>query len=106
MAFSAAPSSWLDSWSENGTDITLPIASLPELTAAEADAATGDIRKVVFALLQKLQAEWNALDAADRPAKMSLTKASTIDSTTGRVTHTFTARFYCAIASQDVEAES
>jgi hypothetical protein len=105
MAFDPKPSTWLPSWSENGTDITLPIASIPELTAAEADATTGDIRKVVFALLTKLYAVWSALDSADRPTKMQLQKRSNINTDTGIITHTFSATFECSVSAQDVTAE-
>jgi hypothetical protein len=44
MAFDKTPTTWLPSWSEDATNITLPLASLPELTAAEADAATARFR--------------------------------------------------------------
>lgn len=41
MAFNPLPTNLIPSWSENGTNVTFPIASVPELTAAEADAVTG-----------------------------------------------------------------
>ena len=105
MAFDPKPSSWLDNWSEDGTSITLPIASLPELTAAEADADTGDIRKVLFALCEKLWSEWNGRDAADRPSQMSLTKATSTSASSGLITHTYTLRFVNEITAQDVDDE-
>lgn len=105
MAFDPKPSTWLASWSEDATNITLPIASLAELTAAEADGTTGDIRKVAFAILEALHAKWASLDAADRPTKMTITKTASVNVTTGLVTNTYTVRFSCAIAEQDVEDE-
>lgn len=106
MAFDPAPGTWLDNWTEDGTDITVPIATFPEMTAAEADAATGDIRKVFFAILEKLVDAWNDTDAADRPTKMTVTKSAVIDTGTGVVTNTYTLRFYTSISSQEVVDES
>lgn len=106
MAFDPAPSTWLDNWSEDGTDITVPIATFDELTAAEADAATGDIRKVMWAIMQKIYDSWNNTDSADRPTKFTIAKTAVIDSTTGVVTNTFTVRFYTEISTQEVVDES
>ena len=105
MAFDPLPPTWIDNMSEDGTDITIPIASFPELTAAEADAATGDIRKVMWAILQKIYDSWLNTDAADRPTKMTISKTATIDTVTDIVTNTFTIRFYTEVSSQDVVAE-
>lgn len=79
MAFNAAPTQVVASWSEDGTNVTFPIASVPELSAAEADASTGDLRKVWFALLTQLNAWWIATAAADRPARMTVSKLTTSD---------------------------
>jgi hypothetical protein len=40
-----------DGYSSNGTNITIPIAQLPGLSAAEADAVTGDWREILQAIL-------------------------------------------------------
>lgn len=103
MAFDPKPSTWIPSWSEDGTDVTFPLASLPELTAAEADATTGDIRKVYYALLAKMQAVWDALATADRPAKMTLYHTSSVSGDV--ITHTYTATFRNSITAQDVADE-
>ena len=58
MAFDQKPSSWFDNWSENGTAISVPIATFPEMTAEEADATTGDIRKVIYAICEKIYQEY------------------------------------------------
>lgn len=108
MAFTTAGSSsaWFENWSEDGTDITVPIATFPELTAAEADASTGDIRKIAFAIVDKLYQEYTALDSAERPTKMYIGKSSVIDPATGLVTNTYNIRFYNAVLSQDVDDET
>jgi hypothetical protein len=106
MAFDDTPTGWLGAgYSEDGTDITLPIASLPELTAEEADAANGDIRKILYAFAHAMHVKYNALPAADRPSKMTISKTQgVLQGTTVRVGFTFT--FDLAVAGLDVAAES
>lgn len=106
MAFNAAPNHWLPSWSEDGTTIEVPIASFPELTAGEADGATGDIRKVAFAIADKLYTKFVAEGAASQPAKMNITKGSALDPATNNITVTYSFTFILAPTSLDVAAES
>lgn len=106
MAFDQKPSTWLDDWSEDGTDITVPLATFPEMTADEADAEDGDIRKVLFAIAEKLYDSWNNTATADRPTQMYIAKSSSVNTTTGVVTNTYTLRFYCEINTQEVKDES
>lgn len=90
MAFDKTPTTWLPNWSEDETNIALPLASLPELTAAEADAASGDIRKILYALLEKLHAVYAALPVADRPSRMTIARSSSVNDTTGDITRQYT----------------
>lgn len=107
MAFNKAPNNWITDWSEDATNITVPIASFPELTAAEADGTTGDIRKVCFAWCKKLHAKWLATAVADRPAKMIISQASSApNESTGIVTQSFTFTFYVASTAVEVVDES
>lgn len=106
MAFNKVPTTWIPDWSEDGTDISVPIASFPELTAAEADAATGDIRKICFALCKKLSDAWYALAAADRPAKMSINRSISVDSATGIQTQTISFTFKTSVLTQEVADEA
>jgi hypothetical protein len=105
MPVDVTPPAWIPSISEDGTDVTFPIASLPELTAAEADAATGDFRKLMFAIMENNWVKWNALASADRPTKMTLAKSISTDPVTGIATQTFTVVFKTSVTSQDVTAE-
>jgi len=106
MAFNKQPNTWLTSWSENGSSINVPIATFPELTAAEADGTTGDIRKIVWAIMQKLWAEWNDdREAVDRPTQWTCKKSVTVNANTGVVTTTFTHKFYTAVSTQEVVDE-
>jgi len=105
MPFDPKPSTWLANWSEDGTNITVPIATFLEMTAAEADATTGDIRKVLFAVCEALHAKWLATPAADRPVRMTISKNSTVNSATGITTHRFGFDFETQTTAQEVAAE-
>lgn len=99
------PASWISGWSEDGTDITIPLASIAGLTAAEADASTGDIRKVAFSLIDKLYKEYLAMATADRPTKMTIAKSASTNTETGVVTNAYTFRFYTEVTAEDVVDE-
>lgn len=106
MAFNPLPQTWFESLTDDGVDITVPIATFPETSAAELDAVTGDIRKVLFAICEKCWSRWNALATADKPTKMSMAKSVTVDSATGINTNVFTFTFKTSVASQEVADES
>jgi sugar/nucleoside kinase (ribokinase family) len=78
----------------------------PELTAAEADASTGDLRKVIWALMQQIWTWWNGTASADRPAKVTVSKSSSTNTETGVVTNTFVVVCYTSVSAQEVVAES
>jgi len=106
MAFDKTPTTWISSWSENGTYITVPIASFSELSAAEADADTGDIRKIAFAIIEHLWDTYNGLASADRPTKMTVAKTATVNTTYNKLTSRYTFTFETDIGTQEVRAES
>lgn len=105
MAFDAEPSGWFGvGYSEDGTDMTLPIASFPDLTASEADASTGDIRKVLYAFCSAMRDKFASLPAADRPTKMNILKTmGTVQGNTISVGFNFS--FQLEIGDLDVAAE-
>ena len=105
MAFDKTPTTWITDWSEDGTDISVPLSSFDELTAAEADAADGDIRKIVWALMEHLYNAYNDADSADRPTKWTMAKSASVNTTTGVITNRFTTTIYTEIATQEVAAE-
>jgi hypothetical protein len=105
MAQDLKPSTWLPNWSEDATNITLPIASLPELTAAEADANSGDIRKVAFALTKKLADVFEATAAADQPTQMRINRYASSNQAGTEVTHVVQFTFVNTVATQDVKDE-
>ena len=106
MAFSPAPTALFGSnYSGTSTDAVLKIADFSELTSAEANTTTGDSRKILFALLTKVEAALNALPTADKPAKMTISKSSTAPNPSGVFQTNFNISFSVAIGSSDVAAE-
>lgn len=105
MAFEDAPNTWIDSWSENGTTISVPIASFPEMTADEADGTTGDIRKVLYAICEKLWTEWAERAIGDLPTKMTISRSSTVNEATDAITKRYTFTFVTAATSTEVAPE-
>jgi len=105
MAFDPVIPNWIASYSDDGTDMTIPIASLSELSAAEADDATGDIRDLMFALCEHMFTTYDALDTADKPTKMTISKSISNDVSAGTATESFTLRFVTQASSRDVIAE-
>jgi len=105
MAYDAKPSTWLGAGyavasnaakfntSSSGT------ACLTQVTDAQADPTTGDIRILARALLFKLAAAWDATAVADRPTKMRLTKRSGLNPATSTVTETYELEFDVAITT-------
>ena len=107
MAWStyAPPAQWVANWSEDGTDVAFPIASIPELTAAEADGATGDMRKCIYALLAKFYAFWLTIPVADRPAMMTIYRSTSTNDVTGEITQTFQFQFKVTHTGTEVADE-
>ena len=108
MAWStyAPPAQWVANWSEDATNLTIPIASIPEMTAAEADGTTGDMRKCIYALLAKFYAFWLTIPVADRPANMKIYRSTSTNDVTGEITQTFQFQFKVTNTGTEVADES
>ena len=74
MAFDKAPSSLFTGLSEDGTDLTIPIASITDLTDTEADGTTGDWRALMLRIVDHVYAYYGALATADKPAKFTIAR--------------------------------
>jgi hypothetical protein len=105
MPFAPLPQTWFPSLTDDGTVLSIDIDEIPELTAAEIDAATGDIRKFLFAWNEACWAKWVLLAAADKPTKMTLQKNVSVSTTTGIITNVYTYTFLTAVSSQEVVGE-
>lgn len=106
MAWNPLPQSWFASLTDNGSVLSIDIANFPELTAAEIDSSTGDIRKFLFAFCEKCWTVWAALASADKSTKMTLNKSVSVSTTNGQITSTYSFTFVTAIASQEVVSET
>ena len=105
MAFDKTPTTWIANWSEDETDITVPLATFSELTAAEADATTGDIRKIAFAIIEHLYSTYNSTLAADRPAKWTMQKTATVNTTLNKIISRYSITFETDFGTQEVREE-
>ena len=93
MAFDPLPSEHINGIEVDGTLLAIPLASIPELTEAEVNSPNGDIRKVAYALAQKLHSVYSNMLSEDKPAKWTTTRITTApaeDSATATRTFTFT----------------
>jgi hypothetical protein len=86
MAFDPAPSTWLGAgYSADSSGHTISMNTddassnklLAQLTDALADETTGDIRNVTMAVCEAFYQAWKAIDSADRPTKMTITRTAT-----------------------------
>lgn len=112
MAQNLSPSHWLPNFelvAASGTcakqSIAIPLESLPGLSDSEANASTGDIRKVMRALMAAIHAAWLAEAAADRPAKMQISRSTYTDDATGETRRTYGAAFQVETTGEEVVAE-
>lgn len=109
MAFVVAPAAasnpHITGWSVDGANIVVPINSFPELEASEAAATTGDIRKVILALVDKFYDIYNGTAAADKPNKMQIYRSTSVNDVAGTTTRTYTFSF-TVDGSFEVAAES
>ena len=112
MAFDKKPSTWLgagyasSSGSHTVTFNTNDAASnktLTQLTDANADPDTGDIRIVGFALLQALYAAALA-QSANLPTKMTITR-SVQAQTGGNIKYSYNMSFVVSASSYSVASE-
>ena len=106
MAFTKTPTTWIDNWAFSSPNITIPVATFPELSDAEANTSSGDIRKIVFAILEKLWLEWAATETANRPTKWTMTKSASVNTATGITTVQYVNTFSILTTGQDVADEA
>lgn len=106
MAFNPDPNELFGAgYTANSTDVIFKVADLPQLTSAEANASTGDSRKVLFAILDKVAAAIDAMPAADRPKKVRVSRSSTAPNASGQFTQTYSFSFDLAAGSVEVVNE-
>ena len=118
MAFNSTPSGWLGAgYTVSGSGTTAAInfgisgntavgEALPEITSTEANATTGDIRKIYYGMIEKMYQSFLGKAVADRPNRMSISKGASVDATTGLITTNYSIQFVLAPTGLDVTSES
>lgn len=91
-------------------EIRIPIATLSGLTAAEANAATGNAMEIFRQLVEHLQNQVASLAPAARPTKATITKqnlsiASGVNVTPGTLRQTYTLTFDLQPTALELAAE-
>jgi hypothetical protein len=109
MALNLVPTHWIASYSSDGTNITIPIASLSSdsqsaLSSAEAHTSTGDIRKIAFEFCKLIASVYAAEATADQPQKMIVSQSTSLD-TSGKRIRTVNFTFTESIATADIASE-
>lgn len=105
-AFNGAVTNWVSNWSEDGTNVTVAIASFPELSAAEADATTGDIRDVMYAVVDKFYDEYVSKSAStNQPTRVTIARSSSVNPTGTDIVYTYTFKFTVSLTPGEVADE-
>jgi hypothetical protein len=90
----------------NSTEyICIPLSSLPELSSAEANPSTGDMRKIMFAFETAIYNSYQAITFADRPTKWVSTRSESFSSGGIAITRTFVNQIITGISGEEVAAE-
>jgi len=88
-----APTVLFASYTSDGTNLTIPLASIPVLNSAEAHATTGDGREVARALIERITLAIEGLSPELRPTKMTATRGSIVGLSSQTVRRTYTFSF-------------
>ena len=106
MAFSKVPTDMIASYASNDTTLTMPRASFPELSAAEANTTTGDSRKILLALCEKFYQWYIALVAlTTQPLEVTITRSTMVNDTTGDITRIYSFQFTAVAAVGGIEVK-
>jgi hypothetical protein len=96
FAFNPAPTAWLPGYTAGTSLHNLSLgtvqaatATLPLLTDNLANAATGDIRSVVWAFCEQLFQSYNATATANQPQELTVTKTSNTNPVNGLTTNRY-----------------
>lgn len=112
MAFDKTPSTWLGpgyTLVSHVAGFTTATAgsniALPQLSDTEANATTGDIREIAFALMEALYTAWVAQGAAGRPVEMTIAKNVSPNPATGVLTNQYIVTIATTVLTQNVTPE-
>jgi len=106
MAINLTPSVLFGSnYGFSDPDITISNSDNTSISNAEADASTGDFRRVLYGLLTDIYSRYNQLAAQDKSGKMTFLKNSTFNDATNTGVVTFTVRFNVGAFEAEVADE-
>ena len=105
MAFDIAPNQWIASWSEDGTTVSFDIADVPGLTAAEADAATGDSRACIMRLMDLWFTYVDGQASGDAPTQAEVSRTLTSGTVNGNVQRRYNHSFQSQLDTYSVVPE-
>ena len=100
MALTIAPTDWLENYAFSEPNITIPRGDLSGITAAEANATTGDMREIVRGLLEALYQHHQSEPFADRLTQFRISKSVSSDPVENTQEITYSVR--CVVAPEDV----
>jgi hypothetical protein len=77
--YSKIPTDWFADWAYDTETqvISVPRGSFPEMSVAEANAASGDIANILYAIAHRAYAAFNSIPLASRPANWVMYKTET-----------------------------
>ncbi len=85
--------------------IFIPLSDLTGLLSAEANASTGDGRKVAYEVIRKIVASYQGLATDARPSRMNVAASTPTGITADIVRRSYTLSFDVGISATDVAAE-
>jgi len=96
-------------YSATSSDITMTIGSgslLPDISSDEANATTGDFRKLMYGLIEGLYSKYNEVPTDDKPSKMILNRSTGENSSTGEFVRTYSIQFTLDATGFEVASET
>jgi hypothetical protein len=115
MPYTSVPSTWLGAgYTVSGSGSTAAInfgingntnATLDQITLAEANASSGDIRKILYGIVEGIYQKTLA-QGANLPNRFSISKSSSVNATTGLITTNYSIQFVLEATGLEVTAES
>jgi len=107
MAFDPAPSGWFPGITNSATELTIPFTSLNQLTQADTDPATGDVREIVYHFCEAFSDQWANTADADRPDKATISTSTSVQTVSGSevLTKIYTIRVELDVGAVDVSDE-
>ena len=96
----------VDITADGGTaHILKSMGPLYEVTDTEANASTGDWRKVLFGIMEMIYYKWTGTATEDQPSKVSVSRSSSVNNTTNEITRRYTVSLTLAPGAVDVASE-